>query len=78
MRGTSLIMAGPWGMFSPTSLNRPQLEQAVLGLLPGISPHFLLGVIETLCHVVQGLELCDAVLLRGRLLQVQGQQLRLL
>lgn len=76
MRGTSLIMAGPWGMFTPTSLNRPQLEQA--GLLPGISPHFLLGIIETLCHVVQGLELCDAVLLRGRLLQVQGQQLRLL
>lgn len=40
-------------------------------------PHFLLCITETLSHIVERLELGDSVGLHRRLLQLQGEQLRL-
>lgn len=42
-----------------------------------ISPHFLLGIIKTLSHIIKRLELCDRILLDSGLLQFQRKELRL-
>lgn len=63
----------------PPTDQRPQVESGgPKGCRPSlvtISPHFLLGIIKTLSHIIKRLELCDRILLDSGLLQFQRKEL---
>lgn len=78
---TAAVGTGVLSPAQPPTRRRHQVESGgPKGCWPTvvtISPHFLLGIIKTLSHIIQRLELCDRILLDSGLLQFQRKELRL-